>query len=139
MRRQRATFNTRLLAAEPRRRWPDAGAQRFALGPTSARKLLAYVRDPANHDERGRLRLDDGEGTLLGGYGNYRATHAVEGGARHSEVEQAQHTLLLSHDVLELARDALPGLDALIEAGLRQLQTATPSPTPSPEGGYKQS
>ena len=56
LRAQRTTFNARLLAAEPRRRWPDAGAQRFALGPTSARKLLAYVRDPANRDARSRLR-----------------------------------------------------------------------------------
>lgn len=124
LRKQRAVFNARLLAAEPRRRWPDAGAQRFALGPKSARKLLAYVCDPTNRDERGRLRLDDGKGTLLGGYGNYRATHTVEGGARHSEAEQVRHTLLLSRDVLDLARDALPGLDALVEGALRQLPEA---------------
>ncbi len=124
LRKQRAAFNARLLAAEPRRRWPDAGARRLALGPTRARELLAYVRDPANRDTRGRLRLDDGKGTLLGGYGNYRATHAVEAGARHSEAEQVRHTLLLSHNVLDLARDALPGLDALVEGGLRQLPEA---------------
>ena len=113
-----------MLAAEPRRRWPDAGARCLALGPTRARELLAYVRDPANRDARGRLRLDDGKGTLLGGYGNYRATHAVEAGARHSEAEQVQHTLLLSHDVLDLARDALSGLDALVEGALHQLPEA---------------
>lgn len=124
LRAQRAAFNARLLAAEPRRRWPDAGAQRFALGPTSARKLLAYVRDPGNRDARGRLRFDDAEGTALGGYGNYRATHAAEAGARHSEAEQAKHTLLLSREVLDLARNALPGLDALVEGGLRQLPEA---------------
>ena len=82
LRGQRAAFNARLLAADPRRRWRDAGAQRFALGPTCARNLLAYVRDPANRDERGRLRLQDGKCTVLGGYGNYQATHAVEAGAR---------------------------------------------------------
>jgi hypothetical protein len=124
LRKQRAAFNTRVLTAEPRRRWADAGAQRFALGAKSARKLLAYVCDPANRDARGRLRLDDAEGTLLGGYGNYRATHTVEAGARHSEAEQVRHTLLLSRDVLDLARDALPGLDALVEGGLRQLPEA---------------
>ena len=73
LRAQRVAFNARLLTVEPRRRWPDAGAQRFALGPTSARKLLAYVCDPANRDARGRLRLHDAEETVLGGYGNYRA------------------------------------------------------------------
>ena len=57
LRAQRVVFNARELAAEPRRRWPDAGAQRFALGPTHAHKLLAYVRNPANRDERGRLRV----------------------------------------------------------------------------------
>lgn len=124
LRAQRVAFNAWLLTAEPRRRWPDAGAQRFALGPTSARKLLAYVCDPANRDARGRLRLDDAEGTVLGGYGNYRATHAAEAGARHSEAEQAKHTLLLSREVLDLARDALPGLDALVEGVLRQLPEA---------------
>ena len=121
---QRVAFNAQVLSAEPRRRWPDAGARRLALGPTRARELLAYVRDPANRDARGRLRLDDGKGTLLGGYSNYRATHAVEAGARHSEAEQARHTLLLSHDALDLARDALPGLDALVEGALRQLPEA---------------
>ena len=35
-----------------------------------------------------------------------------------------RHTLLLSHDVLDLARDALPGLDALVEGALRQLPEA---------------
>ena len=124
LRAQRTAFNARLLAAEPRRRWPDAGAQRFALGPTSARKLLAYVRDPANRDARGRLRLNDGKGTLVGGFYNYRATHTVEAGARHSEAEQVRHTLLLSHDELELARDALPGLDVLMKGALRQLPEA---------------
>ena len=124
LRKQRAAFNARVLTAEPRRRWPDAGAQRFALGPKSARKLLAYVCDPANRDARGRLRLDDAEGTMLGGYGNYRVTHTVEAGARHSEAEQVRHTLLLSHDVLDLARDALPGFDALVEGALRQLPEA---------------
>jgi len=121
LRAQRTAFNARLLAAEPRRRWPDAGAQRFALGPTSARKLLAYLCDPANRNARSRLRLRDAEDTVLGGYGNYRATHAVEVGAHHSEAEQVKHTLLLSREVLELARDRLPGLDALVEGGLRQL------------------
>ena len=121
LRKQRVAFNARLLVAEPRRRWLDAGVQRIALGPTHARELLAYVRDPANRDARGRLRLDDAKGTLLGGYGNYRATHAVEGGTRHSETEQARHTLLLSNDLLDLARGALPGLDALVNGGLRQL------------------
>ena len=121
LRGQHTAFNARLLAAEPRRRWPDAGAQRFALGPTSARRLLAYVRDPANRDARSRLRLHDAEDTVLGGYSNYRATHEVETGAHHSEAEQAKHTLLLSREVLELARDRLPGLDALVEGGLRQL------------------
>ena len=124
LREQRAAFNAQVLAAEPRRRWPDEGARRLALGPTRARELLVYVRDPANRDARGRLRLDDGKGTLLGGYSNYRATHTVEAGARHSEAEQVRHTLLLSHDVLDLARDALPGLDALVEGGLRQLPEA---------------
>ena len=124
LRKQRAGFNARVLTAEPRRRWPDAGAQRFALGPKSARKLLAYVCDPANRDARGRLRLDDAEGTMLGGYGNYRVTHTVEAGAHHSEAEQVRHTLLLSRDVLDLARDALPGLDALVEGALRQLPEA---------------
>jgi len=121
LRAQRATFNAALLAAEPRRRWPDAGAQRFALGATHARKLLAYVRNPANRDERGRLRLDDGKGTLLGGYGDYRATHAVEAGARHLEAEQARRTTLLPHEQLDAALGGLPGLEALVEAGLRQL------------------
>ena len=121
---QRAAFNAQVLGAEPRRRWPDAGARCLALGPTPARELLAYVRDPANRNARGRLCLDDGKGTLLGGYGNYHATHAVEAGARHSEAEQVQHTLLLSHDVLDLARDALPGLDALVEGALRKLPEA---------------
>ena len=124
LRAQRATFNAALLAAEPRRRWPDAGAQRVALGPTHARQLLAYARDPANRDARGRLRLDDGRGTLLGGYGSYRATHAVEAGARHSEAEQARCTTLLAHERLDAALDGLPGLEALVEAGRRQLPEA---------------
>ena len=124
LRGQRAAFNARLLAADPRRRWRDAGAQRFALGPTCARNLLAYVRDPANRDERGRLRLQDGKCTVLGGYGNYQATHAVEAGARHSNPEQAKHTLLLSHEVLDLARVRLPGLNALVLGGLHQLPEA---------------
>ena len=124
LRKQRVSFNTRLLATEPRRRWPDAGAQRFALGSKSARKLLAYVCDLANRDTCGRLRLDDAEGTLLGGYGNYRATHALEVGERHSEAEQVRHTLLLSHNLLDLARDELPGLDALVDGALRQLPEA---------------
>ena len=92
LRKQRAAFNTRVLTAEPRRRWPDAGGQRLALGPKSARKLC----DPANRDARGRLRLDDAEGTMLGGYSNYRVTHTVEAGAHHSDAEQVRHTLLLS-------------------------------------------
>lgn len=58
------------------------------------------------------------------GYGNYFATHAVEAGARHSEAEQVRHTLLLSHDVLDLARDALPGLDTLVKGALLQLLEA---------------
>ena len=124
LRAQRATFNAALLAAEPRRRWPDAGAQRVALGPTHARQLLAYARDPANRDARGRLRLDDGRGTLLGGYDSYRATHAVEAGARHSEAEQARCTTLLAHERLDAALDGLPGLEALVEAGRRQLPEA---------------
>ena len=119
--RERTAFNARVLAGEPRRRWSDAGARRVTLGPTRARALLAYIRNPANRDLRGRLRLDDGMGTLVGGYDSYRTTHAVEEGARHSEAEQARHTLLLSHDVLDRARGALPGLDALVDGGLRQL------------------
>jgi hypothetical protein len=125
LRKQRTAFNAQVLAAETRRRqWPDAGAQRFALGPKSARTLLAYVRDPANRDARGRLRLDAAEGTMLGGYGTYLVTHTVEAGARHSAADQARHTLLISRDVLDLARRGLPGLDALVECARRQLPEA---------------
>ena len=116
--------------ATGRRTNTDRHARRYGTYSWSAallsraREVHAYVRDPANRDARGWLRLDDGKGTLLGGYGNYRATHAVEAGARHSQAEQVRHTLLLSHDVLDLARDALPGLDALVEGALRQLPEA---------------
>ena len=103
------------------KRWPDAGTRRFALGATHARRLLAYARDPGNRDKRGRLRLDDGRGTLLGGYGSYRATHAVEAGEGHSEAEQIAHTTLIPHERLDAALDGLPGLEALVEAGRRQL------------------
>ena len=121
LRAQRVAWNAARLAAEPRRRWPDAGTRRFALGATHARQLLAYARDPGNRDKRGRLRLDDGRGTLLGGYGSYRGTHAVEVGEGHSEAEQVAHTTLIPHERLDAALDGLPGLEALVEAGQRQL------------------
>ena len=63
LRAQRVDFNNWLLAREQRRSstrrrgWPDAGAQRVALDPTSACNLLAYVRDPDNRNAHSRLRL----------------------------------------------------------------------------------
>ena len=118
---QRIAFNARVLKAEPRRRWSDAGALRVALGSTHAHDLLAYVCSPNSRDECNRLRLDDGSGIVLNGYGNYHATHAVEAGSRHSQTEQLGHTFNLTHQVLDQARGGLPGLDALVDGALRQL------------------
>ena len=118
---QRIAFNARVLKAEPRRRWSDAGALRVALGSTHAHDLLAYVCSPNSRDGCNRLRLDDGSGIVLNGYGNYLATHAVEAGSRHSQTEQVGHTFNLTHQVLDQARRGLPGLDALVDGALRQL------------------
>ena len=120
--------NGRLLAAEPEGRWPHAGALRFALPATSARDLLTYVR--VNRNARtGQLPLGGGCGSstpvpVLGGYNNYRRTHQVEEGGRHRPAEQAKHTLLLTCEELQLACRWLPGLDALVQGGLRLLPEA---------------
>ena len=119
---ERLEFNDALLAAEPRRRWSDEGGWRIALGPLYARKLLAHVRDPANCDARGRQRL--GNGAALNGFTGYHTTHATKTGMRYSDDEQRRHTVLIPNELLDAACDTLPGLEALVNGGLRQLPEA---------------
>ena len=94
LRLERERFNVGVLGREPRRRWPDEGALRVSLGYSHAQRLLAYVRDPTNRDARGSLQLDGSDG-VVGGYGNYRDTHAAESGKAHSQRQQLASTLLL--------------------------------------------
>ena len=106
LRAERAAFNTALLQAEPRRRWPDNGTARVALSQAPADALCRFLREP--RDARGHIEIG---GRTYTGYYGYRATAAVEAGRKHDGKEQEKRTLLL--DDMEHARDHLPGLDAL--------------------------
>jgi hypothetical protein len=101
---ERAAFNAALLAAEPRRRWPDHGTARVALSAAPAEALCRFLR------ARDGAKLVVG-GRAYTGYHDYRATAAAEAGRRHDANEQVKFTLLL--DDVDHARDHLPGLDAL--------------------------
>jgi len=119
---ERQVFNRHVLAlqrATHRHRWSEHGTMRLALGVTHARALGTYLVDPSRRDANGHLLLDDGSGTALRGYSNYRATHQVEGGRTHAAAEQGKHTIVI--DDVDRARGGLPGLDALVESVHRQL------------------
>ena len=97
-------FNTSLLAAEPRQRWPDDGTARVALSATAAEALCGF------------LRARDGAKLVVGrrvftGYYDYHNTAAAEAGRRHDANEQVKFTLLL--DDMDHARRHFPGLNEL--------------------------
>lgn len=98
-------FNTSLLAAEPRQRWPDDGTARVALSATAAEALCGFLR-----------RARDGAKLVVGGreftgYYDYHNTAAAEAGRRHDANEQVKFTLLL--DDVDHARRHFPGLNEL--------------------------
>ena len=66
-------FNASLLAAEPRRRWPDDGTARVALSAASAQTLCHFLR------ARDGAKLVVG-GRAFTGYYDYRKTAAAEAG-----------------------------------------------------------
>ena len=120
MRSEYIAFNMKVLAKEKRCQWPDSGALRISLGVGQASAMLTYVE--ANHQaSRGRLRLNDMEGTVIGAYANYRSNHHVERGGRHRAAEQHKHNILITSNVFRLVRRELPGFDDLVNAATRWL------------------
>jgi hypothetical protein len=113
----RAACNAALLAAEPRRRWPDGGVRRLSVGATHAEALARFVRE--RRGANGKLAVGD---RTYSGFYDYRTTQAVQGGGRHDAAAQERHTLLL--DDVEHARDHLPGMDALAHAAAACLPEA---------------